>query len=114
MPYKKFTTKNFRFLLCEEVNAVTKKNTITVHNYVIEGRKCILKLLTNVTLDIYYQYKTDEFFRQSNIILMGSPGCGKTTVGRMLSAKFGRPVLDIDDDHLEPYWGIPVSQKVYV
>lgn len=43
---------------------------------------------------------------------MGSPGCGKTTVGRILSAKLGKPVLDIDDDHLEPYWGKTVSDKV--
>ncbi|KAL4225963.1 Threonine synthase-like 1 [Mactra antiquata] len=49
---------------------------------------------------------------KENIILMGSPGCGKTTVGRILSTKLGKPVLDIDDDHLEPYWGMPVSDKL--
>jgi hypothetical protein len=45
---------------------------------------------------------------------MGSPGCGKTTVGKVLSAALGRPVLDIDDDHLETHWGMSVAQKVVV
>jgi len=49
---------------------------------------------------------------QSNIILMGSPGCGKTTVGRILGERLGRPVVDVDDHHLEPYWGVSVAQKV--
>ncbi|XP_060598468.1 threonine synthase-like 1 [Ruditapes philippinarum] len=49
---------------------------------------------------------------KNNIILMGSPGCGKTTVGRVLSAALGRPVLDIDDDHLETHWGMSVAQKL--
>ncbi|XP_045165481.2 threonine synthase-like 1 [Mercenaria mercenaria] len=49
---------------------------------------------------------------KNNIILMGSPGCGKTTVGRILATALGRPVLDIDDDHLEPHWGMPVAQKL--
>ena len=44
---------------------------------------------------------------------MGSPGCGKTTLGRILSSKLDRPVIDIDDDHLEPLWGMPVSEKVF-
>lgn len=43
---------------------------------------------------------------------MGSPGCGKTTTGQLLSARLGRPVTDIDDDFLEPYWGMPVAHKV--
>ncbi|PIK53001.1 putative threonine synthase-like 1-like [Apostichopus japonicus] len=43
---------------------------------------------------------------------MGSPGCGKTTTGQLLSARLGRPVTDIDDDFLEPYWGMPVAHKL--
>ncbi|KAH3820725.1 threonine synthase-like 1 [Dreissena polymorpha] len=49
---------------------------------------------------------------QPNIILMGSPGCGKTTVGRILGERLQLPVLDVDDHHLEPYWGVSVAQKL--
>ena len=44
---------------------------------------------------------------------MGSPGSGKTTVGRILAAKLGRSVIDIDNDHLESYWGMTVAEKVF-
>ena len=47
-----------------------------------------------------------------NIVLCGSPGSGKTTIARMLAKKLDMTVIDIDDDHLEPLWGMPVSQKV--
>ena len=53
-----------------------------------------------------------KYFLQSNIILMGSPGSGKTTVGRILGEMLAKPVLDVDNDHLERFWGMPVSKKV--
>jgi ABC-type cobalamin/Fe3+-siderophores transport system ATPase subunit len=49
---------------------------------------------------------------QDNVVLMGSPGSGKTTVGRILAKKLAMPVIDIDDDFLESYWDMPVAQKV--
>ena len=33
----------------------------------------------------------------SNIILVGMPGCGKTTIGKLLSEKTGRAVVDTDE-----------------
>ena len=51
---------------------------------------------------------------QANIVLMGSPGSGKTTAGRILAQQLGIPVMDVDDDLLEPYWGTTVSNKVCV
>src|SRR3972149_9050759 len=33
------------------------------------------------------------------ILIMGVPGCGKTTVGRLLSAAIGWPFYDADDFH---------------
>ena len=43
---------------------------------------------------------------------MGSPGAGKTTVGRFLGDHLGREVIDIDDDVLENAWGMTVAEKV--
>ena len=51
-------------------------------------------------------------FEQANVILMGSPGCGKTTAGQAVASRLGISAVDIDDDHLEPYWGTTVARKV--
>ena len=43
---------------------------------------------------------------------MGSPGAGKTMVGRMLGDLLRREVVDVDDDVLEKVWGMTVADKV--
>ena len=47
-----------------------------------------------------------------NIVLMGPPGAGKTTVGRVVAHRLGLPVIDIDDDVLETAWRMPVAAKL--
>lgn len=47
-----------------------------------------------------------------NIILMGPPGAGKTSVGRVVAHRLARPVVDIDDDVLEVAWKMPVADKL--
>ncbi|XP_006258463.1 threonine synthase-like 1 [Alligator mississippiensis] len=47
-----------------------------------------------------------------NIILMGPPGAGKTTVGRIVGQKLGCPVIDVDNDVLEKTWNMSVSEKL--
>ena len=44
---------------------------------------------------------------------MGSPGAGKTSVGKILGGQLGRKVIDVDDDVLENVWGMTVAEKVF-
>ena len=46
-------------------------------------------------LDIIYNSLLRE---QENIVLIGMPGAGKTTIGRILSQKTGREFVDFDED----------------
>lgn len=36
-----------------------------------------------------------------NILLIGMPGCGKTTIGKALAQKLGRPLADVDEKIVE-------------
>ncbi|KAL4630950.1 threonine synthase-like 1 [Arapaima gigas] len=51
-------------------------------------------------------------FDAENIFLMGPPGAGKTTVGRIVAQRLGCPVIDVDDDVLEPRWNMSVAEKL--
>lgn len=44
-----------------------------------------------------------------NIVLIGMPGCGKTTMGRLLSEALGRPFLDMDSI-IEKESGLAIPQ----
>lgn len=46
--------------------------------------------------------------RRKNIIFVGLPGCGKTTIAKVVAAKLGRPCIDVDK-LIEMKAGIPVS-----
>ena len=43
-----------------------------------------------------------------NIVLVGMPSCGKTTIGRGLAAKLGRPFVDTDAEIVKEHGEIPV------
>ncbi len=38
----------------------------------------------------------DDTIQRQNIFLVGMPGVGKTTIGRLLAAKLARPFVDLD------------------
>ena len=44
-----------------------------------------------------------------NIILIGMPGCGKSTVGKLLAERLGKTFLDADAE-LESTYGTPIPQ----
>eukprot|EP00475_Leptophrys_vorax_P009412 TRINITY_DN16262_c0_g3_i1.p1 TRINITY_DN16262_c0_g3~~TRINITY_DN16262_c0_g3_i1.p1 ORF type:complete len:784 (+),score=136.87 TRINITY_DN16262_c0_g3_i1:3086-5437(+) len=55
---------------------------------------------------------TPALRKRSNLVLMGPPGSGKSTVAQLLSKQLGMPCYDIDNDHLEPLWGGSVGDKL--
>lgn len=50
--------------------------------------------------------------QRSNIILMGPPGSGKSSVAKILAKKLNMSTIDIDDDVLEPNWNMTVAQAL--
>ncbi|ELW72990.1 threonine synthase-like 1 [Tupaia chinensis] len=57
-------------------------------------------------------HSTHSLVGDKNIILMGPPGAGKTTVGRIIGQKLGCCVIDVDNDILEKTWNMSVSEKL--
>lgn len=62
--------------------------------------KAASECFRNITIpDRVVEDITREMEKQSrNIVLIGMPGCGKSTVGRKLAAKLGRPLVDTDEE----------------
>ncbi|MBR4296507.1 MAG: AAA family ATPase [Clostridia bacterium] len=58
---------------------------------------------SEIFLDTKYPAQTTEKVYQKilsskqNIVLIGMPGCGKTTVGKILAEKLSRPLVDTDE-----------------
>ena len=46
---------------------------------------------TGAVIDLLWQERT-------NLVLVGMPGCGKTTTGRELAKRSGRPFVDLDEE----------------
>ena len=53
-----------------------------------------------------------KLLNKKNICLYGPPGAGKTTTSKILSKRLKMDVYDVDDDHLENDWGMPVHEKL--
>lgn len=67
---------------------------------------------SNIAHDESGNNKNFRFFGKSNILLMGQPGAGKTSVARELGKRLNMNVYDIDNDHLEEVWKCAVSEKL--
>ncbi len=44
-----------------------------------------------------------------NIVLVGMPGCGKTTIGKLIARDLGRPFFDADDEFAKAYGITPAE-----
>jgi shikimate dehydrogenase len=54
--------------------------------------------------DSLIQFVYDKMRRQmENIILIGMPGCGKSTVGRLLAEQLGKTFVDADEELVKTY-----------
>lgn len=56
--------------------------------------------------------RVDEIVREilsedRNIWLIGMPSCGKTTIGRALALRLGRPFVDVDEEIVKSHGNIP-------
>eukprot|EP01084_Bolivina_argentea_P012147 22753_1 len=60
----------------------------------------------------YFSYYA-PLHEKSNLLLMGPPGCGKTSIAKLLGTSLNMNVYDIDDDHLEKQiWKQTVASKL--
>lgn len=76
--------------------------------------KLYLKMLFSRRFALVWKswMSTNSVTGDKNIILMGPPGSGKTTVGKILGQKLGCSFIDVDDDVLETTWNMSVAEKL--
>lgn len=74
--------------------------------------RCFQSPFSTSKLWISTQTSLGDLLGDKNILLMGPPGAGKTTVGKIVAHRLGLTVVDVDDDVLEPTWKMPVAAKL--
>ncbi|CAH2282248.1 threonine synthase-like 1 [Pelobates cultripes] len=75
-------------------------------------RPFMSKPLARIKLQKLWKSTYNILLKGKNLILMGPPGSGKTSVGKILGHKLDCPVVDVDDDVLEKKWNMSVSEKL--
>lgn len=92
-----YKQKNLKQILDRKREEEVKENFINnmrhtyFKKYHVEEFENIIQLITEVSRNIQYK----KIYKK-NIVLIGFMGCGKTTVGRILSKKIGVKFLDVD------------------
>ena len=62
----------------------------------------------------YSEEEADKVYKKilrskENIVLSGMPGCGKSTIGKMLAERLGRPFIDLDEEIVKTA-GKPITE----
>jgi shikimate dehydrogenase len=78
-----------------------------------EQARCASQIFTGLTLPAIRSLEASRTIlsRKENRVLIGMPGCGKSTVGQALAKLLDRPFVDCDRE-LEKVLGIPVSDYI--
>ncbi|XP_055449669.1 threonine synthase-like 1 [Psammomys obesus] len=100
------------FTRCQHLKPITQK---CFSSTPVKVQTCTQLLLSRVFALIESGkswHSTHSFAGDKNIILMGPPGAGKTTVGRIMGHKLGCCVIDVDDDILQKTWNMSASEKL--
>lgn len=68
-------------------------------NMLVAQAKCACEIFTGESIDDSENERITGIIENQtvNIVLVGMPGCGKTTIGRLLSEKTGRVIIDTDE-----------------
>ncbi|XP_012632800.2 threonine synthase-like 1 [Microcebus murinus] len=100
------------FKRCQHLKQITQKCFSSVHVKTDKQAQLFLSRTFALAELRKSWHSTHSFIGDKNIILMGPPGAGKTTVGRIIGQKLGCCVIDVDDDILEKTWNMSVSEKL--
>lgn len=104
-----------RTRLCQEADKIGVKNESGLYMLVAQA-VLASELFKGEAVDV--KKITDETFSEimrekQNIVLVGMPGCGKTTVGKILSQELGKSFTDTDEIIEEKYGSIVEIFKVF-
>lgn len=102
----------FRTALLQQAEALDIPNLGGLY-MLVEQARCAAQLFTG---EVIPAIRTQEAYRtlrsrMENRILVGMPGCGKSTVGRALAAQLDRPFVDTDAE-LEKVLHMPVGEYI--
>lgn len=88
-----------RTALIQEAQRRSIPNCSGLYMLVAQGAKAAEQFLsTEISREKLEAVWTEISFQTENLILIGMPGCGKSTIGKLLAQQLDRPFLDADEE----------------
>ncbi|XP_044534253.1 threonine synthase-like 1 [Gracilinanus agilis] len=97
---------------CQHLKLITKTYGSLMHFKANRHLKLILPRAFTFRELKKSWFSTYSLLGDRNILLMGPPGAGKTTVGKIIGQKLACGVIDVDNDILETTWNMTVAEKL--